>query len=268
MSPVALVRDLRLHLRAWERHRIRFGVVCSRNRLTLCRPLFSAACTGIPAADLPSLDKNEPGIALSIIVPDDSLIYRFSYGHQNPRRRGKRNLHFLKDQKLIKALRTIPVPVQTVILPLSQIYQTEGMTIGRLVERMQAFFGMLPDSFCFAMEIQNSGYLLPEYFDLLARHGIAHVLNDSSPMPSLLDQIQIPQILTADHVIVRTTAANTPEWKLGILETVRRCVSDKKELSVYLAGSETVSVEYAMAGLMELLRPDLAKLSPLRRRAA
>ena len=268
MSPVALVRDLRLHLRAWERHRVRFGVVCSRHRLPLCRPLFSAACTGLPAADLSLLDRTDPGIALSVIVPDDSLICRFSYGHPNPRWRGKRNPHFLKGKRFAEFLRVMPGPVQAVILPISQIYRTEEMKIDTLVGLMDAFFRTLPDALRYAVEIQNSGYLLPGYFDLMVRHDIAHVLNDSAAMPSLLDQIQIPQVLTAHHVVVRTTAANMPEWKLGLLEIVRRCVSEKKKLSVYLAEGETISVESAMTGLMELLSPDLAKLSPLRRTAA
>ena len=268
MSPIALVRDLSMHLRAWERHRVRFGIICSRKRLTLCRPLFTAACTGVSAADIPSLNQSEPGVALSIVVPDDSLVYRFSYGYDKPRWRGKRNPRFLNGNRLSRSLAAIPVPVETVILPLSQIYRTEGVALGTLAPQMESFFSSLPNSFGYALEIQNSDYLLPAYFDLLANHGVAHVLNDSAVMPSLLDQIQIPQVLTADRVIVRTTASCTAEWKLGILETVRRCVSEKKELSVYVADGERVSIEAAMTDLMELLSPDLARLSPLRRRAA
>ena len=267
MSPVALVRDLSMHLRAWERHRVRFGIVCSRKRLTLCRPLFTAACTGVSAADAPSL-QNEPGMALSIIVPDDSLVYRFPYGYDKPRWRGKRNPRFLNSNRLSRALHAIPVPVERVILPLSQIYRTEGVALCALAQQMKVFFDSLPNSFSYALEIQNSDYLLPAYFDLLASHAVAHVLNDSAVMPSLLDQIQTPQVLTADRVIVRTTASCTPEWKLGILETVRRCVSEKKELSVYMADTESMTVESALSGVLELLSPDLARLSPLRRRAA
>jgi hypothetical protein len=155
-----------------------------------------------------------------------------------------------------------------VIFPLSQIYYTEGVTIGRLTERLHTFFSMLPDTLRYAVELQNSGYLLTEYFDLLAGHGVTHVMNDSVGMPSLLDQIQIPEVMTATQMIVRTTAAKAPEWQLGILEIVRRCVNEKRELSVYVGDGETVGVEEAMADLMELLRPDLARLSPLRRRAA
>jgi len=251
MSPVALVRDLQLHLRAWERHRVRFGIVCSRKRLTLCRPLFTAACTGVSAADIPSLNQSEPGVALSLVVGDDSLIYRFPYGYDKPRWRGKRNRRFLNGSRLSRALQSIPVPVETVILPLSEIYQTEGVTLSALAGQMMRFFNSLPGSFRYALEIQNSSYLLPEYFDLLASHGITHVMNDSAVMPSLLDQVQIPQVLTSDRVVVRTTASRTPEWKLGILETVRRCVSEKKELSVYMADTETVTVESALAGVLE-----------------
>ena len=87
-------------------------------------------------------------------------------------------------------------------------------------------------------------------------------------MPSLLEQIQWPDVLTSDRVIVCSVANLDPEWQLGILETVRRCVSEKKKLCIHLADGDCCSVEQALHTLVELLTPDLAKLSRLRRRAA
>jgi hypothetical protein len=155
-----------------------------------------------------------------------------------------------------------------VMFSIAHIYPTEGVSLGMFVGLMHRFLIMLPDRFRYGVELQNGGYLFPEYFDLLARYGISHVLHDGAAMPPLLDQIQIPQIITADPVIVRTTASRDPVWQLGILETVRRCIDEKKRLSVYLEDGEREGIESPLMSVMELLTPDLAKLSPLRQRAA
>jgi hypothetical protein len=268
MAPLTLVRDLRMHLRAWERHRIRFGVICSRNRLLLCGDVFSAACVGAGAGELTALETGENGTDVSVMVADDALFYRFPYRYQNLRQGGKRNPSFLRNGTVRKALRSVTVPVRTVIISVAHIYQTEDVTLRMLVGRLDGFLRTLPRRFHYGVELQNGRYLLPELFGLLARHDATYVLNDAPDMPSLLDQIQMPQAMTADPVIIRTIARRDPEWQLGILEAVRRCVDEKKELFVYLGDGETESMEMSLMGLMELLTPDLARLSPLRRRAA
>jgi hypothetical protein len=118
------------------------------------------------------------------------------------------------------------------------------------------------------VELHNGEYLLPEYLSCLEHYGVTHVLNTTATMPSLLEQIQLPHVLTTDHVIVRTAAMGDAEWMLGIMETVRRCVCEKKKLYVYFSEGGTLRAEATLNILMDLLSNDLAKLSPIRRNAA
>jgi len=46
-------------------------------------------------------------------------------------------------------------------------------------------------------------YLTPEYFACLRRHGAAHVLNGWARMPDIRQQMEIPEVFTADFTVAR-----------------------------------------------------------------
>lgn len=71
------------------------------------------------------------------------------------------------------------------------------------VATLDPFLASLPGGFRYAMEIRNQEFLTPEYFACLHRHGIAHVFNAWTRMPEIHEQIQLPQVYTADFTVAR-----------------------------------------------------------------
>ena len=60
------------------------------------------------------------------------------------------------------------------------------------VAALDEFLGKLPRGWPYAVEIRNRTFLQPEYFATLARHGVAHVFNSWTDMPSVGEQIELP----------------------------------------------------------------------------
>ena len=69
--------------------------------------------------------------------------------------------------------------------------------------RLDSFLGALPGGFRYAVEIRNPEYLAPDYFAMLGKHNVAHVLNAWTRMPALADQVSLPGVFTADFTVVR-----------------------------------------------------------------
>lgn len=69
--------------------------------------------------------------------------------------------------------------------------------------RLDAFLGALPTAFRYAVELRNRELLGPAYLDVLARHGVAHVLNLWERMPTIGRQLALPGVLTAPFVVCR-----------------------------------------------------------------
>jgi hypothetical protein len=53
------------------------------------------------------------------------------------------------------------------------------------------------------VEVRNREYLQPRYFEILRQHRAAHVLNSWTKMPTLTEQIAMPDAFPADFTVVR-----------------------------------------------------------------
>ncbi len=71
------------------------------------------------------------------------------------------------------------------------------------VDALDKFLSALPKTFRYAVEVRNREYLQPPYFACLKSHGIAHVLNGWTRMPTISEQLAIPDIIPADFTVVR-----------------------------------------------------------------
>ena len=69
--------------------------------------------------------------------------------------------------------------------------------------KLDPFLEALPEGFRYGVEIRNADYLRPDYFHLLSSHNTAHVFNAWTRMPTLEDQVQLPDAYTADFTVVR-----------------------------------------------------------------
>jgi uncharacterized protein YecE (DUF72 family) len=69
--------------------------------------------------------------------------------------------------------------------------------------RLDQFFTALPPEGPYAVEIRNPEYLTPAYFAVLREHNVAHVFNSWTRMPSIGDQLELPEPITASFVVAR-----------------------------------------------------------------
>jgi uncharacterized protein YecE (DUF72 family) len=72
-------------------------------------------------------------------------------------------------------------------------FQSADFARGReFLEALDGFLTQLPRDWPYGVEIRNRSFLQPEYFALLARHGVAHVFNSWEAMPPVHEQLTIP----------------------------------------------------------------------------
>jgi hypothetical protein len=251
------------YVRAWERHQIHFRL----------DPPLSLDADRLPPLPLQT-EAPPPERSLVLAVSGGPLTYRFSYAHHDRKKRGELNSSFLDigmmQDVLSPALQAFAPRTDLVMLCLAPIYATEDLPAQTLLGKLDRFLAALPGSCRYAVGIRNPELLLPDYCACLRSHGAAHLF-DETAMPPLLDQVQIPGILTGEHAVYRNTPAPYAgrsadgEWVLGIVETVRRCLAEKKPCFFYLdehLGAASLEM------VMSILDADLAKLSPLRKQAA
>jgi uncharacterized protein YecE (DUF72 family) len=68
---------------------------------------------------------------------------------------------------------------------------------------LDEFLRRLPKTWRYSIEIRNEDFLDAAYFDILRKHGVAHVFNSWNRMPPLHKQIQIAEAFTTSFTVVR-----------------------------------------------------------------
>ena len=64
-------------------------------------------------------------------------------------------------------------------------------------------FSALPRDGMYAVEVRNEEFLTPMYFAVLREHGVAHVFNSWTRMPSIGDQLDLPGALSGPFIVAR-----------------------------------------------------------------
>jgi hypothetical protein len=225
------------------------------------------------------------GFAFTVLLSDDALVYRFPYGHPARSKRGEINPDFLHPALLQErtgaALAALDGTLDTVVLPLQPVYRTEELRAPEFVGRLDRFLGGLPRAYRYAVDLGTPAFNVPEYRACLRDHGVAHLLHHTPharyPSPdasSLIDQLLTPGILSAPFCVARIHAGpncdhdhehDDEALTLGIHGLIRACGDEGTALTVLIDGEAAAPV---LAYLLYSLNGELARRSPLRRRAA
>jgi uncharacterized protein YecE (DUF72 family) len=79
----------------------------------------------------------------------------------------------------------------------------EGLGPEAFAGRLDEFFEALPREAMYAVEIRNEEFLTPMYFAVLREHGVAHVFNSWTRMPSMGDQLDLPGSVSGPFLVAR-----------------------------------------------------------------
>ncbi len=149
----------------------------------------------------------KPGFRFSFKVTDEITIKNFPNHARHGARAGKPNEHFLNAglfrSSFLHACEPFRDHIGALIFEFSQFHQRDFEHGRDFVAALDAFLDELPSGWQYAVEIRNKTFLQPEYFEVLCRHGVAHVFNSWTRMPPVTEQLALPDSVTTDFVVAR-----------------------------------------------------------------
>jgi len=152
-------------------------------------------------------------------------------------------------------------------------FQRHGMSASEFLGKLDQFFFQLPKHFIYAVEIRNAGLLGPEYQKVLEAHGVAHVYNHWSSMPSLAEQHNRMGRFTAPFTVLRLLTplkisyeaakkraqpytmivGEIPEMRRDTVELVRKAVAENRQAYVLVNNRAEGNAPPTVQGLAEML---------------
>ncbi len=148
-----------------------------------------------------------PGFRFSFKVTDDITACTFPNLPRHGPKAGQRNEHFLNAKlfrsAFLSSLRPHLDCIGTLIFEFSHFHPRDFARGRDFLEVLAPFLAELPDDFQYAVEIRNRTLLAEPYFELLAKHRVAHVFNHWDKMPGIDEQIALPHCHTTDFSAAR-----------------------------------------------------------------
>lgn len=145
---------------------------------------------------------------LSFKATDEITVKRFPNFPKHGDRAGKANVNFLNAPLFIEEFLNPIEPyrenIGVIMFEFSKFHPADFERGRDFVNALDQFLGQLPtDGWQFGVEIRNKGFLQPEYFEMLSRHRVAHVFNNWTAMPEVLDQMNMDGSFTTDFFAAR-----------------------------------------------------------------
>ncbi|HTR20243.1 MAG TPA: DUF72 domain-containing protein [Gemmatimonadales bacterium] len=149
-----------------------------------------------------------PGFPCVSKVWDRITARRFNQDRRWGNLAGARNPDFLnaqlfKDAVLLPYARVFRDHAGSFVFEFQTMRGKDLPDIGRWAEELHGFFTQLPRDFRYAVELRNPELLHELHGAVLSQHGVAHVFNSWTEMPTIGAQLDLPWTFPADFTIAR-----------------------------------------------------------------
>lgn len=260
--------------------------------------LFPTVCADFALYDFPHAstmariaNATPEHFRLSLKVTDRITVQRYPGLPRFGAMAGKVNPDFLNvdlfAEAFVRPLEALGPKVGAVILEFSEFATGSGMDMWAFAEAMDGFLPQLPRHLEYGVEVRNRDFLQAPYLGVLARHKVAHVLNNWTRMPSIHQQLQVPGTLDAPHGVLRAllkpgrkyaeavekfqpythVQEENPELRQGLVESVERAVEEGRKLFAYVNNRAEGNAPGTIDAILEKLEPARGRRKALHRQA-
>lgn len=141
-----------------------------------------------------------PDFQFGFKVTDEITIRKFPNQPRHGSRAGQENRNFLNaglfESMFLKPCEEFRRNVGLLMFEFSHFYKSDFEHGRDFVAVLDQFLEKLPKGWPYGVEIRNQTFLHPDYFAVLARHGVAHVYNNWGEMPPVDEQMAMPGSVT------------------------------------------------------------------------
>lgn len=143
----------------------------------------------------------------SFKVTDEITVKTFSNLPRHGERAGKPNANFLNADIFIREFlgpcSAYREKIGVLMFEFSHFHPRDFARGRDFVAALDSFLGALPSGWQYGVEVRNRNLLQPQYFETLNRHGVTHVFNSWTAMPSVTEQMAREGSFTTDFFASR-----------------------------------------------------------------
>ncbi|MBI5473071.1 MAG: DUF72 domain-containing protein [Ignavibacteriae bacterium] len=255
-----------------------------QNALAEYSDIFPTVCADFALYDFPDPDKmniihdqTTDDFKIALKVTDRITIKRYPNLPRFGPKAGTENPDFLNTElfqdAFLKPLEALKHKRGVIIFEFSTFHRNSGISYDAFVQLLDDFLSKLPKGIDYAVELRNSDFLTEEYLKMLQSHGVAHLLNNWTRMPPIIQQLQIAGVFTTKFSVARALLKTgrryedavrlfqpyneikeeNPELRMGVAEAVRHCIADGRALYAYINNRAEGNSPKTIEGILDML---------------
>ena len=150
-----------------------------------------------PTAFAKYFDQTPDTFRFGLKVTERVTIFRYPKMKRYGKEAGLANIDFLNPQvfqeQFLRPLDPFKDRLGPLMLEFSQFFPGTISSGSEFTAKLDHFFSALKNEtgFQFAIELRNSNWLKPPYFEMLLKHRVSHVFNSWTRMPALSEQLAL-----------------------------------------------------------------------------
>ncbi len=163
--------------------------------------------------------KAPPSLRFALKVPEEVTAEVFPRHARYGPRAGLANESYLSAEQFQAMFLEPLAPYASRIAVLIFEFGSRSALLPRVHSHSRSLFSQIAANVAaipHAVEVRNPGYLDSRYFDCLKSHGVAHVLNAWTRMPTLTEQLANPQVFPAEFTVVRALLKQGRPYELAV----------------------------------------------------
>jgi len=140
----------------------------------------------------------------SFKVTDTITIKKFPNLPKFGMRAGENNADFLNaelfGEAFLKSCEPYRNKIGLLMFEFGRFFKTD-FSLAEFLEVLDEFLSRLPKDWPYGIEIRNRDFLVPEYFNALAKHGVTYIYNSWTHMPPVKEQMARPGSITNPNLV-------------------------------------------------------------------
>lgn len=148
-----------------------------------------------------------PSFKFTWKVTDEITFLRFPKLLRFGDRRGQLNPNFLNAElfynSFLRLLEPYREQIGSLIFEFAEFRPGDFKGVDEFLVQLDKFLQALPPGWPYSVEIRTEKFLTDAYLEVLAKHGVAHVLSQWAYMPEVSEQLKRRRIFTADFRVAR-----------------------------------------------------------------
>ncbi|MGB7790494.1 MAG: DUF72 domain-containing protein [Terrimicrobiaceae bacterium] len=109
-----------------------------------------------------------------------------------------------------------------IMFEFSRFYSSDFERGRHFIAALDVFLGHLPKGWQFGVELRNPGFLKPDYFAMQRNHGVTHVFNAWTQMPTVNEQMALEGSFAADFFAPRFLLRKGRAYQAAVEQLSRR----------------------------------------------